>query len=230
METGNVISILSLAFGLGIIHALDADHIMAVSGLASTRPDARNCLRFCLRWAVGHGTSLLLIGLLVFTLGLAIPHSLSHYAENAVGILLIAIGVWILWELIRSNAHLHFHKHDDLPEHAHWHQHADKNDHHNDPHAHKHSAVIVGLLHGTAGSAPLLVLIPMAQLESAWLGMGYLVLFSLGVLLAMLFFGGLLGKVYKSLSKWGNRAVHLLRLLIAMSAITFGLHLMVGNL
>lgn len=48
-ESGNIFAVLSLAFGLGLMHALDAYHIMAVSGLSSLRGGYRDMLRFCLR-------------------------------------------------------------------------------------------------------------------------------------------------------------------------------------
>ena len=227
MDVSNSITILTLAFGLGMLHALDADHIMAVSGLSSTRPDWRQSLRFCLRWAVGHGTTLLLIGSGVFLFGLAIPNELSHLAESLVGVVLIVIGCLVLWNLYRNKAHIHFHQHDDLPRHAHWHQHKSHSPtgHAQDKHIHRHGAVMVGVLHGAAGSAPLLALIPMAQLSSPLLGITYLLLFGLGVVLMMLVFGGMLGKGFQWLSRWGARTLNGLRLFIAAGAIGFGIHL-----
>ena len=228
MDNSSSLTILSLAFGLGLLHALDADHIMAVSGLAARRPSLRNSLRFCLRWAIGHGLTLLLIGGSVFLLGMAIPSRFSAIAEGLVGVMLIAIGLWILWELFRSRAHLHFHDHDDLPRHAHWHaHHGHPSQHDADAHQHPHGALLVGVLHGTAGSAPLLALIPLASLgHSPWLGMAYLALFSLGVLLAMIFFGGLLGGTFAWINRWGTPALRLTRTVVAISAIGFGLHLL----
>ena len=234
MENTDLLTLITLAFGLGILHALDADHIMAVSGLASTRVSLRNSLQFCFRWAAGHGLSLLIIGSCVYLLGMAIPHSLSHYAESAVGVMLIIIGLWIIWELKIKNAHLHFHRHDGLPDHAHWHAHDRNYNYHNfnhhskDPHIHKHNAVIVGVLHGTAGSAPLLVLIPLAKLGSPVYGIAYLVVFSAGVLMAMIAFGGFIGGVYQWLSKLGTNFVKTLRIIIAASSIIFGSYLVSG--
>ena len=227
IENPDLLPLITLAFGLGMLHALDADHIMAVSGLASTRISFRNSLRFCLRWAAGHGLSLLIIGACVYLLGMAIPHSLSHYAESTVGIMLILIGAWILWELKTKNTHLHFHHHDNLPEHAHWHQHHHRR-HDQDPHSHQHGALLVGILHGTAGSAPLLVLIPLAKLGSPAYAIAYLLLFSTGVLLAMLLFGGLLGGIYHWLSKLGGGFVKSLRAIVASSSIVFGSYLVFG--
>ena len=222
-------SLVTLALGLGIMHALDADHVMAVSGLASTRASSRkDSMWFCLRWAVGHGVSLLTIGSCVYLLGMAIPDQLSHYAEHAVGVVLVIIGLLIVYDLLRKNAHLHFHQHDGLPEHAHWHTHGKSTVHHRDRHRHQHGAVMVGILHGTAGSAPLLVLVPLAKLNSAYYGIAYLIAFSLGVLLAMLLFGGLIGSLYRWLSRWGTRSVTLLRSIIATSSITFGAYLLLG--
>ncbi|WP_455200704.1 HoxN/HupN/NixA family nickel/cobalt transporter [Kaarinaea lacus] len=229
MENTDLLTLITLAFGLGIVHALDADHIMAVSGLASTRVSFRNSLQFCIRWATGHGLALLIIGICVYFLGMAIPHSLSHYAESAVGFMLIAIGSWIIWELKIKNAHLHFHRHDGLPDHAHWHAHDHNHKQHSkDPHIHKHNAVIVGVLHGTAGSAPLLVLIPLASLGSPAYGIAYLFVFSLGVLLTMILFGGFIGSIYQWLTKLGTGFVKTLRTIIAASSILFGSYLVSG--
>jgi nickel/cobalt exporter len=230
MDNPSILTLLSLAFGLGLLHALDADHIMAVSGLAARRPSLRNSLRFCARWAVGHGLTLLLIGSAVLMLGMAIPERLSAVAEALVGAVLIAIGLWVLWNLRCSRAHLHFHDHDNLPPHAHWHghhQHATQHD--ADKHQHQHSAVFVGVLHGTAGSAPLLALIPLASLgHSPWLGMAYLALFSLGVLLAMFLFGGLLGSSFDWLSRRGDNVLRVTRACVATSSMVFGIYLLQG--
>ena len=234
MDSSNTLTILSLAFGLGILHALDADHIMAVSGLTARRPSLRNSLQFCTRWAVGHGLTLLAIGCGVLLLGMAIPKELSDIAEALVGVMLMAIGLWILWDLVHSRAHLHFHDHDDLPRHAHWHSHSlppspqDQSLRHStEEHPHPHGAVLVGVLHGAAGSAPLLALIPLANIgQSPWLGMAYLALFGLGVLLAMMLFGGLLGKTFSWINCWGNNALRISRSGVAISAIGFGLYLL----
>lgn len=224
MEGPGITAVFSLAFGLGMLHALDADHVMAVSGLCSARPGWRTSLAFCLRWALGHGLSLLLIGMAVILFGMSIPVALSSMAESLVAVVLIGIGAYVIYDLWRRRAHLHFHHHDELPQHAHWHTHnaQERVEHHQERHVHRHGAMMVGVLHGMAGSAPLLALIPLSRVGSPWVAVAYLLVFSLGVLMAMLLFGGVLGGVYGWLSRWGNRLVYSLRLLVGCGAMLFG--------
>lgn len=230
-ETGGMFAILGLAFGLGLMHALDADHVMAVSGLSSSRATFRDTLQFCGRWAVGHGLTLLAIGTAVLGLGMAIPEGLSHLAEQLVGVVLIGIGLYVLQDLIRHRAHFHFHQHDGMPRHAHWHKHNHSRDVHQvEAHRHHHGAVMVGMLHGTAGSAPLLALLPMSAADSAWLGIAYLLAFGIGVLLAMLAFGGMLGSLFRWISHWGTRAATALRGGVALGSIGLGGYLLHGIL
>jgi ABC-type nickel/cobalt efflux system permease component RcnA len=125
--------------------------------------------------------------------------------------------------VLGNRAHIHFHRHDQLPRHAHWHRHQESVDHQRDPHHHQHAAVLVGLVHGTAGSAPLLGLLPLAKLGSPLLGLGYLAMFSLGVLLTMTVFGGLFAGLLSRIAHWGDRAIRGLRALIGGGAITLGL-------
>lgn len=218
MDTTELYGLLGLAFGLGWLHALDADHIAAVSGLASTRATFRDTLRFCLRWSLGHGLTLLLIGTAVLLLGMAIPERLSQLAEQAVGVVLIVIGVYVLWDVLRSDTHVHFHVHDDLSRHAHWHRHTEPAH----AHRHHHGALMVGMVHGTAGSAPLLALLPLSAQAHPLFGIAYLVLFGLGVLLSMLVFGGLLGTVLRSLARRGASALRGVRLAVGLSSLGFG--------
>lgn len=218
MDTNDLYGILGLAFGLGLLHALDADHIVAVSGLASARATFRDTLRFCLRWSLGHGLTLLLIGAAVLLLGMAIPQHLSHVAEQLVGIVLILIGAFVLWDLLHRKAHVHFHVHDGLARHAHWHRHTD----HATAHRHTHGALMVGMLHGAAGSAPLLALLPLAAQARPWFGIAYLLLFGLGVLLSMLAFGGLLGSLFRGLTRRSERLLRAVRAAVALSSVGLG--------
>ena len=217
MDLSQLPMTLSLAFGLGMLHSLDADHIMTISNLAAGRPDRKTSLIFSLRWALGHGFTLMLIGLLVFLFGLSLPTWIAQYAELGVALILVLIGVYVLFDILRRQIHIHFHQHDDLPVHAHWHTHAS-----HASHQHTHTATFVGMLHGLAGSAPLLALLPLAVRQQPVLGFIYLLIFSAGVLLAMLIFGGLLGVFSQQLQRYSDGLFRTMRLLLGIGAIGVG--------
>ena len=230
-------AIFLLAFGAGILHALDADHVMAVTAIASKKLGMKAIIRLCLKWSIGHGAVLFIVGGAIFIFGLSIPHELSQYAEKGVALLLIAIGVWILKDLYKSHAHIHFHRHEGLANHAHWHINElaknnteykiskiikEINPNKKVEHKHDHNAVMVGVLHGLAGLAPLLAIIPMANKPVSH-GLFYLLLFCVGVFLSMLIFGGVLGKLVERLQMYGVFSVNLLRGLIGVASISLGL-------
>lgn len=219
----SLFGILGLAFGLGLLHALDADHVAAVSAFAG-RGDgpAKRPWRFCLRWALGHGCTLLLLGTLVLTLGIAIPPSLGRYAEASVGLVLLLMGAVLLYDIRRQSLRVGFHSHPGLLRHAHWQRPATPSGRHG------HGATLVGALHGAAGSAPLLALIPVATHQAPWWGLLYLLLFSIAVLATMLAFGGLLGVLFSRLARWGSNALRWVRSGIAGGALLTGLYLLHG--
>lgn len=226
MDNPDLHSVSALAFGLGLLHALDADHIAAVTGLAGARAGFRDSVRFCLRWSLGHGAVLLSVGAAVLLLGMAIPDSLSALAERLVGAVLVLIGGYVLWDVLRSNSHLHFHVHDGLTRHAHWHRHAERAG----THRHGHSALLVGMLHGTAGSAPLLAVLPWSLQSRPWFGLVYLLLFGLGVLLSMLIFGGLLGCAFRGLRARGERLLRRVRVAVGLGSLGVGVWWLHGAL
>jgi nickel/cobalt exporter len=207
------LSLLTMGFGLGLLHALDPDHVLAVANLGDASAGRRATLGFCGRWALGHGLALLVIGALVLLAGMAVPSDLSAGAEHLVGWVLIALGVTTLWRLWAGEAPLQLHCHGVDGTHLHVaglpaHQ--------------GRRALLVGLLHGTAGSASLLALAPIAAAANPWVGMAYLLLFGAGVLTAMLACGGLLGEGLRRLRRWRLGVAAGLRLLVALAAMAFG--------
>jgi sulfite exporter TauE/SafE len=124
----------------------------------------------------------------------------------------------VLWDLRRHRAHFHFHAHDGLTRHAHWHRHNEEGA----SHRHPHGAVMVGMLHGTAGSAPLLAVLPFSVQTQPWFGLIYLVMFGLGVLLSMTLFGGVLGALFRGLSRKSWRLMRALRISVALGSIGLG--------
>lgn len=226
IELAQVMSIMTLAFSLGLVHALDADHIMAVSSLSGRRPGLKESLGFCSRWALGHGAALLVISSVVLILGWVVPDSISHRAEQAVGFILVWLGLWVYWDIRCQHLHVHFHQHDGRPAHAHWHSHdLSRPESHLQ---HKHSATLVGLVHGVAGSAPLLALLPMSQLQSSWFALAYILVFGFGVFVSMLLFGGVLGRVFVLIAMKRHRLVNLLRGAIATASVLYGTYLLSG--
>lgn len=232
MDLSNPIDLVAsfaLAFGLGLVHAFDADHVMALSVFATRGRSAAEGARAGLRWSIGHGFVILAAGLLLVAVGRALPESLSLLADRAVGVVMIGLGVFVWIELARRRAHLHFHAHDGLPPHAHWHDHAVQARaaaHARTEHRHEHGAMFVGALHGLAGSAPILAVLPVAR-HSPTLALAYLVLFGVGVSVAMVGVSGLLGHVAGKLSAEGaGRGLSWLRAVGAGGSVVVGVWLL----
>lgn len=180
-----------VAFGVGALHALDADHIMAVSGLAMRRTAPARCLQLGGRWAIGHGITLLALGLLCYAIGSALPDHWHVYAERAVAVALCAVGAAVLGGLANGGARLRLHHHPGMRPHLHWVP-AGAQHERNDALG-NHGALLIGAMHGMAGSAPMLAVIPAGQQGDVGAGVLVLAAFSLGVLLTMCLFGFFVG-------------------------------------
>jgi hypothetical protein len=181
--------ILGLGFLLGIQHALEADHVAAVSSIAARRTDVADIVKHGLTWGLGHTLTLFAFAGAALALGQAIPEDLARPIESAVGIMLVGLGAHVLWRLWRDRVHFHKHRHGDGTVHFHAHGHAgETTPHARAPHAHGHSfrwrTLLVGLMHGMAGSAALLVL-AVSQASSVAVGLGYVALFGIGSMFGM---------------------------------------------
>src|SRR5512142_78153 len=116
--------ILGLGFLLGMQHALEADHIAAVSSIASRRTDVGDIVKHGLTWGLGHTLTLFVFAGAAILLGHAIPERLAAPLETAVGIMLVGLGAHLLWRLWHDRVHVHTHRHDDGTVHVHLHSHA----------------------------------------------------------------------------------------------------------
>ncbi|MBI2618552.1 MAG: sulfite exporter TauE/SafE family protein [Ignavibacteriales bacterium] len=175
---------------LGTVHAFDADHMTAVTAFASTQAGVKRGAMFGLVWGLGHSTTLVILGAASVAFKFVIPPIMVSVAELSVGLLLVAIGVWVLCDVFhRKKIHLHKHSHDGV-EHAHFHSHRLDNEH-----RHKHSLFLVGATHGFAGTASVMVVIPIAMTQSLLTAVLYFLCFSIGTIGAMALFASFLGAV-----------------------------------
>jgi high-affinity nickel permease len=184
-----MLGVLGIGFLLGMQHALEADHIAAVSSIAARRTDISDIVKHGLTWGLGHTLTLFVFAGAAILLGHAIPEYLARPLETAVGIMLVGLGAHVLWRLWRDRVHFHRHSHGDGTEHLHVHSHVDEAiPHRQSAHLHEHGfrwrTLLVGLMHGMAGSAALLVL-AISQVASAAYGMFYVLLFGIGSILGM---------------------------------------------
>jgi High-affinity nickel-transport protein len=181
--------ILGLGFLLGVHHALEADHIAAVSSIAARRSHVADIVKHGLTWGLGHTLTLFAFAGAAILLGRAIPEGVARPIETAVGIMLVGLGAHVLWRLWRDRVHFHRHGHGDGTVHFHAHSHAgETTPHARTAHVHEHGfrwrTLLVGLMHGMAGSAALLVLAA-TQASSPAVGLGYVALFGVGSMVGM---------------------------------------------
>lgn len=180
-------ALLGLGFAIGLRHALEADHLAAVASLASRSASPREIVGQGVFWGLGHGLALALAAGLVLSLGIQFPPVLASLLEGAVAIMLLYLGWQAIADARRLKVHMHVHRHDDGVVHWHAHKHAALENHAHEDHRHGHSsrrAIGVGLIHGLAGSAALVLLTleSASSIAAAWL---YVLAFGLGALAGM---------------------------------------------
>jgi ABC-type nickel/cobalt efflux system permease component RcnA len=208
-----MISLLLLGLLLGIRHALEADHLAAVASLATRSRGVRGTVLQGAVWGLGHTLTLLLVGGVCLLLRAAISERLAAAFEGAVGFMLLLLGADVLLRMRRRRIHLHVHRHDDGTVHFHAHSHAPEEAHDRDHHQHAHGkgfplrALLVGMVHGLAGSAALL-LVTLTTLSSAWLGVAYIAVFGVGSIAGMAVLAAVIALplrgAARSLTGWHN--------------------------
>ena len=180
-----------LLFGclVGMQHALEADHLTAVAAMSTGRVSRRALVIRGGFWGLGHTITLLSICAVLLVVGEVISARTEAVLEAVVGVMLILLGANVLRSLWKRRPHFHVHEHDTGVRHMHWHTHGGNAPHAQSAHRHEHSdlglarALTVGMVHGAAGSAGLLVLA--AAADSLLNALGYVLAFGVGSIIGM---------------------------------------------
>jgi hypothetical protein len=174
-----VVAFLLLGFVVGLRHALEADHVAAVVSLATRGGSLRSQAAQGALWGLGHTLTLLAVAGTCIGLGLSIPAGWERAFETIVGGMLVVLGISVFARLRRERIRFHPHHHADGTFHVHAHKHVAG--------SHVHvplRALLVGSVHGLAGSAALVVVVA-GSARSPLLGLLHVALFGVGSILGM---------------------------------------------
>ncbi|MCU4674192.1 sulfite exporter TauE/SafE family protein [Catenovulum sp. 2E275] len=213
----NEIVLLFGALALGLVHALDADHVMAVSVLSSKENKFLAIVKSALKWGSGHGLILTLVGILFIWLDYGLNDALVASAENLAGIILIVLGVATLLRICKGKLQLSNHTHGQV-KHTHWIK------KYVGQKTHNHTPVFVGMVHGLAGSAPIIAITPMLMQTSAVYATAYIILFSLGCILGMAFFALIWGKLCQKVQTLEQWIINLSHAVLGGLSISLGFY------
>lgn len=205
-----LLPILLLGFFLGMRHATDSDHVVAVTTIVSRQRSIWNAAWTGIFWGIGHSITLLVVGGAIILFGVVVPERMGLSFEFCVALMLILLGGINLRATFRSvenlsaaqvpaAAHEHAHQHGDYV-HSHHHGHEEST------HGHAERSVppavldrhfgrlkiyqalrplAVGTVHGLAGSAAVALLVLPIIHDSVW-AMGYLAIFGVGTIAGMM--------------------------------------------
>ena len=230
LSSAGALALLGLGLVFGLKHATEVDHVVAVSTIVS---EHRNVLRSALvggLWGVGHTFSLVLVGAIVLGLRVAVPARVSGWLEFCVALMILGLGANALVRAlrVRRDVHMHRHSHDGLSHvHVHFHERGTRHSAPAARHTHAVSRVglkplLVGAMHGLAGSAALTLLV-LTQVESAALGLVYLAVFGVGSIFGMLLMSCLIGLPFALSARRVSGVSYGLQTAAATLSIAFGL-------
>lgn len=185
MEQLPLVILLLYALYEGLLHAFEADHILAVTNIVSQRSKIFPALKDGVFWGLGHTSTIFLIGILMILFKVNIPEHLFSRFEAAVGLMLILVASYRLYLFFKDKQ---------VVVHTHGHTHAGEN---KSPHIHVHpvgknlhrTSYGIGIVHGLAGSGALVVLV-MTQIGTIADSLLYLLIFGIGSIAGMTLVAG----------------------------------------
>jgi high-affinity nickel-transport protein len=241
-------SIIIIGFFLGMRHATDPDHVIAVTTIVSQQRSAKRAALIGAFWGVGHTATIFAVGTAIILFNLVIPPRLGLGMELSVGVMLIALGGWNLAAFLRSmpvaspvpgeKPAIHSHAHNQ-GEHSHVHPH----DHAGEAHHHATEPVslarldekfgrtgpypfvrplVVGIVHGLAGSAAVALLILASIRNPAW-AIAYLLVFGVGTIAGMMLITMSIASTFRFVGHRFERFGHRLAMVSGLVSVAFGL-------
>jgi ABC-type nickel/cobalt efflux system permease component RcnA len=223
---GSLIAAFGLGLLLGIQHALDPDHLIAVSTIVSEQKNFKWASLIGAFWGLGHTTTLFVVGMIVIGLRVTIPPKVGTGLEMLVAVMLVLLGANVLRKSLGAErVHLHTHSHN--PEtHTHFHVHDNPKQGH--IHSHPFKAMrrpfIVGMVHGLAGSAALMLLV-LSTITSPLGGLLYIIIFGLGSVGGMLLLSGIISLPFILTAQRFSVMNRWIRLVAGFASVGFGLFL-----
>lgn len=220
-------SILGLGFLLGLKHATEADHLAAVSTIVSERKSIWSSAFVGGLWGLGHTISLFIAGVFVLLLNFQISEQAERILEFCVGIMLVLLGLNVLRKILQGGkVHFHTHEHGSR---AHVHPHIHSHENADEPvthHGFKFSprSVIIGMIHGLAGSAALMLII-IPTIESRVVGLLYIIIFGIGSIGGMMLMSFLVGLPFHLTAKNFNRVNYILQSIAGFISVGLGLYI-----
>lgn len=194
----------------GFAHALEPDHMAAVTTFVSRRPRPLQAVGFGLRWGAGHSAAIVVVGCALIALRVRLPDGLARGLEFGVGAMLLGLGLWLLWSVLHERAHR-------LADGDHPHS-----------HHHRQGSLWVGMAHGLSGTAPLVAALSASFSGSPLRAAGYLLLFGVGTTLAMALYALAAGLVFDRTAHRAPALAGALRALTALGSAGIGVLWMVN--
>lgn len=225
-SNASTLVILGFGFLIGLKHATEADHLAAVGTIVSERKSLWSSMLIGGIWGLGHTISLFLAGIFVLLLNFQISEQTERALEFCVGIMLTLLGLNVLRKLLQGGElHFHTHEHGERT-HAHPHIHASE-EKHNAANAHhgfnfSRRALVIGMIHGLAGSAALMLLI-IPTIESRMVGLLYIIVFGIGSIGGMMLMSLLVGLPFHLTAARFNRFNYILQSIAGLVSIALGL-------
>jgi ABC-type nickel/cobalt efflux system permease component RcnA len=222
-----VVTVAGVGFVLGLRHALDPDHVVAVTTLASQKIGLRRTSLVGAFWGLGHALSLGAVGGVILALRLQVPPVVSQALEALVAVMLILLGTLALRRALRWKLHAHPHQHDGAT-HVHFHAHERaKAPVHQHPHPLQGGLrpFLVGTVHGLAGSAGL-ALLALGAAPTLTAGLVYLAVFAVGSVAGMILLSVVMSVPLAYVESRYGRLHRAVQVAAGAVSVAFGLYLL----
>jgi len=215
MTAVSVDSLMALGFVLGLRHATEADHLAAISTIVTERRSLLSSSLVGAFWGLGHTLALLIAGVGVLLLRYQMTDRVAHALELCVGIMLVLLGANLLRTLVhRGTSHRHPHS-------------TVASDSHSEAWL-VARPLLVGMVHGLAGSAPLLLL-TLTVVSSPLAAFSYIAVFGVGSMMGMSIMSLLLGVPARLTVEHFARTHLALRGLSGLFSVAIGLFVVYEN-